>query len=350
MSLSVCSLYLRGQQKMISANHPSIEYTGRFDFLDSLHPVFMYSGCMIRTGFTGTSISIQLIDDSLRNWYTVKLDDSLFSFKADKANGVYELAKNLKNTKHTVEVSRRTEWHGGNTTFSGFLIDGTAKTFALPQRRRTIEFIGNSLTCGYGNRGQKREEHFNYETEDNYYTYGALIARALNADYIAICRSGIGMYQSYSGDTNFVQPKLYDEIAVGRDAKWDYQKKQPDVVVIELGANDLATSLDSVAFAHAYKQFIEKIRRQYPKTSIICAAGPDLPGDSSSKFQSYIKAVTSDFARIDSRVHYFYFGVIDANGSNWHPNLKEHEQMAEALLPFIKKVSGWVASTKPNRR
>lgn len=341
LGLSICSLRLCSQQKVIPANHSSIEYTGRFDFSDSLHPVFMYSGCMIRTGFTGTAISIQLTDDSLRNWYTVKLDDSLFSFKADKANGFYQLAKNLKNKKHTIEVSRRTEWHGGNTTFSGFLIDSNAKTFALPPLHRTIEFIGNSLTCGYGNRGQKREEHFNYETEDNYYTYGALIARTLNANYIAICRSGIGMYQSYGGDTNFVQPKLYDEIAVGKKAKWDYRKSQPDIVVIELGANDLVTPLDSAAFANAYKQFIKKIRDQYPQSSIICAAGPDLPGDSTSKFQSYLKAITRDFTGVDPRVHYFYFGVIDANGSDWHPNLKEHEQMAEALLPFIKKISGW---------
>ncbi|MFT3950123.1 MAG: SGNH/GDSL hydrolase family protein [Agriterribacter sp.] len=341
LGLSLYSLRLCSQQKVIPADDPSIEYTGRFDFTDSLHPVFMYSGCMIRTGFTGTSISIQLIDDSLRNWYTVKIDDSLFSFKADKANGVYRLAKNLKNTQHTVEVSRRTEWHGGNTTFSGFMLDSTARAYALPSLKRAIEFIGNSVTCGYGNRGKSREAHFTYETEDNYYTYGALVARALNANYIGVCRSGIGMYQSYGGDTNFVQPKLYDEIAVGSKSVWDYKNNQPDIVVIELGANDLAGALDSVAFANAYISFVKKIRDQYSLAHIICAAGPDLPGDSSSKFQSYVKAIADYFINSDRRIHYFYFGVIDSNGSDWHPNLKEHGQMAEVLLPFVKGTAGW---------
>lgn len=341
LGLSICSLLLYGQQKNIPADHSSVQYTGRFDFTDPLNPVFMYSGCMIRTGFTGTSLSIKLTDDSLRNWFTVKIDDSLFTFKADDANGIYQLAKNLKNTQHTVEVSRRTEWHGGNTTFSGFLIDSNANTYTLHVLKRSIEFIGNSVTCGYGNRGKSRETHFTYETEDNYYTYGALIARSLNASYIAVCRSGIGMYQSYSGDTNFVQPKLYDEIVVGSKRVWDYKNNQPDIVVIELGANDLAPPLDSIAFADAYIRFVKKIRNQYPLANIICAAGPDLPGDSNSKFQSYVKAVTNHFVNSDKGVHYFYFGIIDTNGSDWHPDLKEHEQMAEWLLPFVKRVARW---------
>src|SRR5689334_2801790 len=95
---SLC-LIVNAQQSNVPATDPSIEYVGRFDFKVPSSPAFMYSGCMIRTGFTGTSISIKLEDDSLRNWFTVRLDDSLFTFKLNNANGVYLLGKNLHNRK-----------------------------------------------------------------------------------------------------------------------------------------------------------------------------------------------------------------------------------------------------------
>jgi len=328
-------------QQKINADNPSIEYVGRFDFANPAKPAFMYSGCMIKTGFTGTSLSVLLEDDSLRNWYTVKLDDTLFSFKSDSREGRYELAKNLRDQKHSVEISRRTEWHGGTTRFGGFVIDRDKKLFRLPELKRTIEFVGNSLTCGYGNEGKSREEHFTYDTENNYLTYGALVARSLDANYVAVCRSGIGMYQSYGGEKEFVQPKLYDEIVVGSKSVWDYERNEPDVVVIELGANDLAKALDSTEFANAYTRFIKKIRGQYAHARIVCAAGPDGLDDDKSKFQSYIRSITKQFSVSDRRVYYFYFGKVDSNGSDWHPNLKEHEQMAATLLPFVKKITGW---------
>jgi lysophospholipase L1-like esterase len=334
------ALSAAAQQIHLPANDPAIEYIGRFDFSNPSRPAFMYSGCMMKTGFTGTSIAVKLEDDSLRNWFTVKLDDSVFTFKSNSANALYELGKHLHNGKHSIEISRRTEWHGGTTCFNGFVVDAGNKLFKLPKLSRTIEFIGNSLTCGYGNEGKSRQEHFSYETENNYHTYGTLVARAVNANYVAVCRSGIGMYQSYGGEKEFVQPKLYDEIIVGSKTVWDYKNHQPDVVIIELGANDLAKPLDSTAFVNTYVQFVKKIRRQYPQAKIVCAAGPDGLDDARSKFQSHIKAVTNQL-KSDKRVYYFYFGKIDSNGSDWHPNLKEHEQMADVLLPFVKKITGW---------
>lgn len=341
LTIGVLVLITGYGQQVIPAHDPAIRYTGRFDFSNPAEAAFMYSGCTISVGFTGTSVSVQLLDDSLRNWFTVVLDDSIFVLEAKNKNGLYQLAKNLTNKKHHLKISRRTEWHGGVTSFSGFSIDRGATLFSLPVRRRTIEFIGNSLTCGYGNLGKSREEHFNYATENSDLAYGALLARSLNADYVFVCRSGIGMYQSYGGDTNFVQPKLYDEIITGKTNNNSHSGNQPDVVVIELGANDLAKPLDSAAFASAYIKFIKKIRAKYPHAKIICAAGPDLPADTNSKFQSYITAVTRHFKSIDKNVFNFYFGRIDANGSDWHPNLPEHEQMAATLLPIVKEVTGW---------
>lgn len=329
------------QTREVSATDPALEYVGRFDFSNPSKPAFMYTGCTIRAGFTGTSMAIKLTDDSLRNWFTVKVDDSLFSFKADRSDGVYSLAKNLPDKKHTLEIFRRTEWHGGTTRFEGLFIDEGKKVYPLVRLKRTVEFIGNSLTCGYGNEGKNREEHFTYETENGYEAYGALIARSLQANYVAVCRSGIGMYQSYGGDQQFAQTHLYEEIVVGSRSAWNYTKHQVDVVVIELGSNDLEKPLDSAAFTSAYVHFVKRLRGHYPRALIICAAGPEDQANDQSKFQSYVKSVTDELRKLDKGVHYFYFGIVSSHGSDWHPNLEEHKQMAAALLPYIKRLTGW---------
>ena len=345
-NIIVLCIFLTGctqnnQPDFVSASNSAIQYVGRFDFSNKEKPVFMYSGCSIKAAFTGTSITLKLQDDSLKNWFTVKLDDSIFIFPSNKKEGIYNLAKQLANKKHTIEISRRTEWHAGNTIFHGFEIDHGEKLLPVEKPVRTIEFIGNSYTCGYGNEGKSREEHFAFETENNYLTYGTFTARALNAAYVAVCRSGIGMYQSYGGEKDFVQPKLYDEIVVGSKARWDYKNNQPQVVVIELGTNDFSKPLDSAAYVNAYIQFIQKIRQQYPATKIICAAGPVSSGDSFHKFQTHVKAATDHFATSDKQVYYFYFGTMDFHGSDWHPTIKEHQQMADVLIPFIKKITNW---------
>ena len=325
----------------ISPSNADIEYVGRFDFSNKEKPVFMYSGTALGIGFTGTSVSVLLQDDSLRNWFTVKLDDSLFIFKADKKDGVYLLAQNLPDQKHTVEIIRRTEWHGGNTTFLGFNMDEGKKVIPVKRKERTIEFIGDSYTCGYGDEGKSREEHFTYETENNYASYGAITARAFNAGYVGICRSGIGMYQSYGGGKTFTQPNLYDEIVVNSKARWDYTKNQPQLVVIALGGNDLSVDLDSTEFVNTYIRFVKKIRLQYPSAKIICVAGPSGLDDKWTKFQSHVQAAALHFKSRDKGIYYFEFSPFDPNGSDWHPNVKEHQQMANELILFVKKITKW---------
>lgn len=320
----------------VPASNPCINYVGRFDISDKSKPVFMYSGSAIMASFTGTALSIKLVDDSLRNWFTVIIDDSVFSFEANRKDGIYQLANNLSNKKHRVEVNRRTEWHGGNTTFEGFYIAAGEKIQPTQKTKRAIEFIGDSFTCGYGNEGKSREEHFLYATENNYLTYGAIAARALEADYIGICRSGIGLYQGYGGDTTFAMPDFYDDVINNSKVKWNYAALQPKMVVIDLSGNDFSAAVDSVKFANAYLKFLRTIRRNYPAALIVCAAGPSSPGEKFDLQKSYVNAVVKAFQKTDKDVHYFAFQAFGMNGSDWHPNVAEHKVMANELIPFLK--------------
>jgi hypothetical protein len=330
-----------GSKTFIAANNPNIAYIGRFDFTNKMKPVFMYSGCAIRAVFSGTSVDMVMKDDSLRNMFTVIIDDSLFVLTTNRKDGIYLLATNLKDKNHIIEINRRTEWHAGNTVFEGFNIDKGKKLYRQEIKERKIEFIGDSYTCGYGNEGKSREEHFRYETENNWMTFGAITARALNSEYYAVCRSGIGMAQGYGGGKDFTMPKLYDEVTINNKKTWDFTKFQPQLVVIDLAGNDLSAPLDSATFVNTYVDFLRRIGKSHSASKIICAAGPSSSGDDWQKWKNYIHAVVNQYEKINPVVHYFEFTPFEPNGSDWHPNVAEHKKMAEELIPYIKTLMNW---------
>lgn len=328
-------------KSFISPDNKNIAYIGRFDFTDIQKPVFMYSGCAVRTIFKGTSVDVVLKDDSLRNWFTVIIDDSLFILKSDKKDNIYPLAKNLKKGKHTLQIIRRTEWHGGNTTFLGLYIDKGEKVITPEIKEKKIEFIGDSYTCGYGSEGKSHDEHFIYDTENNYLTYGAITSRALNAEYVTVCRSGIRMSYGNGRRTAFAMPVLYDSLAIGSKATWDYSKFQPQLVAIVLGANDMSRRFDSLTYVTSYLNFLTTIRKNYPFAKILCVAGPSGEGEKWITLQSCIRAVVDQFGKEDKSVFYFAFSPFQMNGSDWHPNVAEHTRMADELIPAIKKIMYW---------
>ena len=69
--------------------------------------------------------------------------------------------------------------------FGGFIIDGRALS-PFPGKERRIEFIGDSITCGYGTGAEKGNEMFKPSTEDSSDAYAAVAADLLGADYITV--------------------------------------------------------------------------------------------------------------------------------------------------------------------
>ncbi|HEX2395226.1 MAG TPA: SGNH/GDSL hydrolase family protein [Bacteroidales bacterium] len=340
-ALLVISCDKSTEKVFISPDDPAIIYTGRFDLSEKSKPVFMYSGCSIKTIFTGTSVELLLKDDSLRNFFTVIIDDSLFVLPSDRTDSTYMLANNLTDKKHTLEIIRRTEWSGGNTTFLGFKLDHKGRLEKPELNKYRIEFIGDSYTCGYGNEGLSQTENFRYETENNYLSFGAITARSLKADYLAVCRSGIGIVQGYGGLRDFNMPGCYDEVINGSSVMWNYLQYQPHLVFIDLITNDLSAPVDSAEFVDTYLSFLQRIRNNYPEAYIVCAAGPSSPGKKWETIRSYIRTITDKFGKTDQRINYFEFSPFVPNGSDWHPNVEEHKKMAEELIPFIKNLMHW---------
>ena len=220
-----------------------------------------------------------------------------------------------------------------------------------PERERKIEFIGDSITCGYGIDAPNEGYDFSTETEDGSKTYAALTGKALDADVNIVAWSGIGAYSCYTSGDEPSQWKLISGIYGNTDTmhtskKWDFSKWQPDVVVINIGTNDNSWTkgIDSRVdtFGNAYYDLICQVREKNPDAYIICSLGA-MGSNLLPEIKEQVAVYSADTG--DYRVTTFEFanqnGYKDGYGADYHPSAKTHQKMADKLAPFIAEIMGW---------
>lgn len=335
---------------IIDADDPDIQYIGRFDFSDPKKVIFDWAGVYIIAKFEGTSCSIRL--DDQKNEYAVTIDD--YAPKLLKTNGsnVYEVAADLQgSTPHTIMIQKRTEPLVGKGIFMGFILDEGKKLLPPPKRsNKRIEFIGNSMTSGYGVEGTNPDCHFSIETENACMSYAAITARALNAEYSLVSYSGKGVVRNY-GDKNKnsinSMPALYDRTCYyDSTLKWNYNEWLPQAVVINLGTNDFSTQPypDKKVFQNAYNKLVNRVRSLYPQVTIFCICGPMIEEPCLSE----IKEIVEQQQMLEGRNKDIFFIEINRSimndsdwGCDWHPNIKGSLKMANVVAPFIKLVMNW---------
>jgi lysophospholipase L1-like esterase len=350
---------------VINPSDPLISYTGRVDFRSKNAPAFAYPGVSIKLKFTGDAIDMLMQDlaegdEQHTNYLTLIIDnDKPQVIKLSKKQKIYFLARSLDLREHTVEIIKRTESSVGSVILHGFRLRQGHRLQPLPVEAspRKIEFIGNSLTVGYGNEVSipappqgNPGTGFHSANENNYTAWGAITCRTLKAQYVCTAYSGRGVYRNNTGNSIGTIPLVYDYVNPDRaDAVWNHQRFVPDVVVIDLGTNDFATGVpDSSEFCTAYLSFIEKIRGIHPQTRIICVAGNALTdswpaGENRwTKLRNYLNGVVKKANEKDASVYYFELTPqTGPYGEDWHPSNATHQKMSEAIVPFIKKVTGW---------
>jgi lysophospholipase L1-like esterase len=326
-----------------SPGEPAIHYVGRFA-QEGEAMRFEWSGSGAVAAFEGTSVAV-LLEDGGSNQFTVVIDgEERPKLVAQSGTASYELASDLEPGRHTVEVYRRTEASFGTSAFMGFDFgDGTLLPAPVPVRR--LELIGDSITCGYGNEGESATCPFSADTENHYATYGAIAARALDAEVVTIAWSGKGIVYNYDTDTNEPLPELYDAILPqGGDADWDFSVL-PDAVVINLGTNDFSTEDDPTPelFTGRYIEFLTHLRQVYPTTYILCTVGPLLGGaDLDAARLGIADAVAARQGEGDELVEVWEMNVgNDDPGCDYHPGLETHQAMADALVTELQERLGW---------
>jgi len=333
---------------IIDANNSKIQYVGRFDRIDPKRAIFDWPGVYIRAKFEGTSCSIRLNDGN--NLYAVTIDNQTPQVLKTDTSTVYSVATDMADTIHTILIEKRTEAFIGKGEFLGFILDEDKKLIkqnSIPNRR--IEFIGNSITCGYGVEGANASSPFKPETENATLSYAALIGRTLNADYMMIAYSGKGVVRNY-GDPNMTStdpmPGLYNRtICSDSTPVWDFTSWIPQVVVINLGTNDFSTQPhpDKSIFQEAYTQLITRIQSQYPEVTIFCVCGPMI----GEPCASYINEVVNRCEQNNGNQKVYFIGIstslltMSDRGSDWHPNIQGQQKIADVIIPIIQNTMNW---------
>lgn len=328
----------------VDPNDPGILYMGRILHTDSTAPTFTYPGTTAMLNFEGSSIAMAASPGS--GQFMVEID-SLAPFKINftPSDSLITLADSLGEGAHSLRVTYAIEGYEKHPEFRGFVISGPgSKLLPAPERPKLrIEFIGNSITCGYGTDADSGDTHFSYDTENHTLSYAYLTARALDADFNVVARSGIGMYRSYNGPREGTPdnriPAEYDHTLIYDPAHyWDHRSFRPDIICINLGTNDTSVdNYDITLFEEAYKKFLAHLHLLQPQAKIVLLTGPMLHGKP-------LEDVTAVLNRLAEGKDYVYrFDMSEQTGelgygADYHPSRAQAAKNAAELTAFLKKI------------
>lgn len=244
---------------------------------------------------------------------------------------VLTVATGLERGEHTFDIYRETELLHGvenivSVTMNGVLTDRPA------DRDLYIEFLGDSITAGYGDltQGGDTDDPSGPAKSSGTATYAFLTAQKLNADMAAVARSGLTFAFDPIGDywrnVSFARPDL------GRTA---FERK-PDVVVINLGTNDEnKCTYEKINYQTVKDEavaLLETVRADCPNAEIVW-----MYGMMNSELGDTIKAAVAEFGGESKGAHYL-LGEQNYKGGGGHPSAEAHQRNADILSEFIKGI------------
>ncbi len=347
------------------ANYDNIKALGRTYFnedklycaLSGSGAEFSFTGTECKVSVTGdsTSLSAANADNQVRIGIYVNgervIDDMI-----DNLQETYDVFSSDTAEDVTVSIVKLSESPMSTMGIGDITVKGTPIK-PTDNKDLFIEFIGDSITCGYGADDPDRDHHFSTKTEDVTKAYAYKTAQALNADYSMVSFSGYGIISGYTSNnqkvTSQTVPQFYTKLGYSWSAngnftpanvEWDFSKRQPDLIVLNLGTNDDSyTQNDSEKqeeYSTAYTEFLKTIREKNPDAKILCVLG--IMGDRLFEYVQYaVENYTAETG--DNNIYTMKFDVQDpADGysADWHPSIVTHDKAAEKLTTEIKAILG----------
>jgi lysophospholipase L1-like esterase len=320
------------------AETEEVHYCGRFDLSDPTAPRFEWSGTAIGARFSGTGVSVTL-DAEGENYFEVLVDAAPVTvIETSWGPQTFTLASGLAAGEHDVLMIRRTEAFQNAVSFEGFTVEGGAIVVSPTPWAHRIEFIGDSITAGYGVLGVGPNCSFSPDTESAWESYAWVAARDLGAEAHLIAWSGKGVYQNYGGDRTEPMPEIYERtIPTEEGSVWDFSA-QADAVVINLGTNDFSAAVDEATFEGAYRDLILLVRSHHPTAAIYCAGGYTL----NETATTYVgNAIT---ASGDANTHLLELPGIEESegwGCDYHPSAATQERIGGLVADRLRADLGW---------
>ena len=209
---------------------------------------------------------------------------------------------------------------------------------------RSIEFVGDSISAGYGAYGVGGGCPVMDYTSGNGKTYNRQICEFFGANCSVVAWSGKGMYENCC-DSGETMPSYYLQTRGGNAyvSDWDFSRFLPDAICINLGVNDFGHDSGpawEANFSATYAQFVLNATRRYgrPSMPVFLIQGNMNNGeplhDALAVAAAAINAAGGNATYLDLRV-----GPTDGCGN--HPGTLGHAAMFEASKATIASVMGW---------
>ncbi len=324
---------------------------------DTLFLYWTNSGFSFYTDGTGVKVTVNTSNTNpiYLGYLNVYVDGSFepVNTVCITKNGTYTLVEDLPAGNHTIEVRKRNEANYGGSATIGVqsleVIGGKVLEENPAAPIRQIEFIGDSITSGFGNMISDASGNFTTETEEGTMTYAVLAAKALGADAQVLSRSGIRFVYSNPGlDKVDSWYQHYENTATlpsdnRCDDKWDFAAHKSDVVVINLGTNDNGAKVDgqTISDAELTKDAVEMlklVRKNNPDALIIWTYG--IMGNGR---QAALEEAVKQFG--DANAYYLPLDNINQTtegmATHGHPTIQTDINRSMDLAEFIAEKKGW---------
>lgn len=350
LAVIACAVSACSSSTIIDFKNPGIHYSGRVKTTEE-GVVLSWTASSAIINFNGTGAKATLNDNKGNDWVTVIVDNKVVNtIRPKPRKKEYELVADLPAGPHKLELFKRTESNTGDLTFYNFALTDSGKLLPPPKFKHTIEFYGNSITCGYSLEDLTGEDRGYAQHQNGYKAYGNLTARHFNAEYYCIAKSGIGITVSFAP---VIMAEVYNRLSVDNSKiLWDFKKFTPEIVVINLFQNDykIVNNKANKEFKRRfgkipptpefiirkYQDFVKDLRSKYPKAKIICTLGSMDSNEPGSPFPGYIEKAVKGLS--DKNIYTLFYPYL---GAHRHPNEKEHQAMANILIKFIETNFGW---------
>jgi lysophospholipase L1-like esterase len=237
------------------------------------------------------------------------------------------------------------ESQAGPTGFGGFFAGPRTHAAPLPRRTRSIEFIGDSYTVGYGNSSATRQctEEEVWATTDTTRSPAAIAAKHYEADFQVNAISGRGIVRNYNGFAGDTLPQVYPYALFDKAQEAHQPKWHPQAIVMSLGTNDFSTPLRPGEkwknrgelrsdFRAAYLRFVRKLRSRHPGAYILLWAVKTDSGE----LESEVLKIAGQLRKAqDARVGFVLVGGLAFSGCNAHPSIADDRKIAAAITRHI---------------
>ena len=264
------------------------------------------------------------------------------------------IAKGLDFAKTTsVKLVRETEEKCGAFTALNLNLGYAGRLGEKPADKDLyIEFLGDSITCGLGSLcgylsedgltvgdtqsdakapkcGVSDAEPSLCEDASNSYAY--LAAQTLNADYSLVSFSGIGVSTGYA---SFQMDDYFKYASMSRNTNYNFSTaKKPDLVVINLGTNDIKDLTDDTAkenYKTAVKDLIALVRSSYGDSVKILWVS-SLMGDKRKDLT--VEAING--LENKANIYHLTGSFVKGTGHNGHPTKEQAATAARELVDYI---------------